>query len=50
MANDMEKNIQDKDNIQYFSDTTYNGEPYNIKRQKFLVLLAFNNRIQHLLI
>ncbi len=43
----MEKNIIDKDISQYFSDTTYNSVPYNNKRLKLWVLVAFNKRVQH---
>lgn len=47
MTKEMENNIMDKNNTQYFCDTTYNAVPYNNKRLKLWVLVACNKKLQH---
>ncbi len=42
MSDDMEENIKNKNNSQYFLDTTYYATPPNSKQNKIVVLLSFN--------
>ncbi len=50
MTKEMENNIIDKDNTQFFSDTIYEAFPYNNNRLKLWVFVAFNKRIQHIIL
>ena len=42
MNKEMELNISNKDNSQYFIDITYYATPHNNKNYKLFVILAFN--------
>ena len=42
MTDEMEENIKNKNNSQYFLDTTYYATPPNSKQSKIVLLLAFN--------
>ncbi len=42
MNEKMKKNIMEKDNIQYFADTTYDAVPPQNSHMKLFVLLSYN--------
>ena len=44
MNEEMESNIKEKDNIQFFTDITYYAIPPKPVKYKILILLAFNNK------
>ena len=43
MSDEMEENIKNKKNTQYFLDTTYYATPPNSTQNKIVVNLAFNS-------
>ena len=44
MSKEMEQNISNKDNSQYFIDITYYATPPNNKNYKLFIILAFNHK------
>ena len=50
MNEDMENNIQNTDNMQYFSDTTYYVIPPYNKSYKLWILLTFNKKFMKTLL
>ena len=47
MTKEMENNLTNNNNIQYFADITYNAVPYSNKKFKLRILIAFNKEVQH---
>ena len=45
MTNEMENNIKDEENIQYFADVTYYAIPPNQSKYKIFMLVAFNKKL-----
>ena len=45
MNKKMKENIQLKENIQYFADTTYDCVPPQSNKMKLFVLMAFNKKL-----
>ncbi len=50
MTKEMEHNITEENNIQYFSDTTYYSMPPNKFNYKIFLILAFNNKLHKVIL